>query len=664
MQICKDNRFLPGNFFQKYRSAESLLTDSIRNCAAIIDIMKHSPLPDSDPVQSGIVSAIFGKNASLPSVPVNLNCQTPPELLRERPELEWQKLSREVPNANIPLAVKEFPWLRKANSRRFSIGEYRNRFRKFLEKMHPSVFIDHWGREPKSYMNILNRCIDEALNPGAGQRASRRDLEIMDSWYVPFVRDLKFIQFKSFFLDNTEECNEFIERGNPDVSPAERKRLKNKFLLYLMMHDLPGAVPGDSSGELCDNPGDHPGNGDLSFLNSYSLRSDWIMAYNQLLISEIVHEPGLEGVLINLILSKIPAARNAFLLLPFPLWFFLDDPRLLRLFTEDPAIVISEMLEDLRITFPMYREQTIINLRMLMNGQSLTAGADVLKEYMALHGVPRSGITNLVFASLTEKARQNLIKNRAVRFTARVSSAPGLEISREHVLSDSFIKNATAAESRCYQLTIHLFDKVINDGRCSARYRAEEQSDTRSGNNSRDSDRDPGTSLAALKKPGLSAFPLIPKRINPRFRSNIDRKAHHNLPYAAMIFTSTMMAKTVSLIWVMKMLTGKHITSRDHDMIKSVVNRSLTVLTRYLNDQELWPEPDAQTAKPRKKAGKGTAKASGKGTSKTGRKSTAKAAEKSSGKASRKSTAKATGTAKGAQKSSAKISRKKSAGDT
>jgi hypothetical protein len=81
-------------------------------------------------------------------------------------------------------------------------------------------------------------------------------------------------------------------------------------------------------------------------------------------------------------------------------------------------------------------------------------------------------------------------------------------------------------------------------------------------------------------------------------------------------------------------------------MIKSVVNRSLTVLTRYLNDQEFWPEPDAQTAKPRKKAGKGTANAAG----------------GSSGKAGRKNAVKGAGTAKEAQKSSAKTARKKRMG--
>ena len=645
MQICKDNRFLPESFFQKYNSANSLLTDSIKNCCAIMDIVKQCPLPDSQPIQSGIVSTIFGKTAAMPDIPVNLNCKTPPELLQERPELAWEQLSQKFPQADIPGAVKEFPWLRRVNSQKFSITDYRNRFRKFLEKMHPSSFIDHWGREPKVYVNILNRYMDSMLDPDPAQRPSLRDLEIMDSWYVPFVQDQKFIQLKSFFLDNTEECNEFIEHENPDISPSEKKRLKDKFLLYLMMHDLPGVVPGDSYGNDTYNPGAHPENASLSFLNSYSLRSDWIMAYNQLLISEIVHEPGLEGILINLILSKIPAARNAFLLLPFPLWFFLDDPRLLRLFTEDPANVITEMLPDIRITFPMYREQTIINLRMLMNGQSLTAGTSVIQEYMALHGVPRPEITHLIFESLTEKARQNLIRNRAVKVTARVSSVPGLAINREHVLSDSFIENATIADTRCYQLTINLFNRIINDGDYSTKYLTESLFGTEAGNNFQGSDENTALSFETIKTLGLLAFPLFLQRVNPRFRSNINKKAHHNLPYAAMLFTSTMMAKTVRLIWVMKMLTGKHITTRDHDMIKSVVNRSLAVLTRYLNDQDFWPEPHAKKAKPQKKGGKGGAKASGKGTKNSGRKSAAKRS----------------GTAKAGQKSSAKTTRKKSA---
>ena len=676
MQICKDNRFLPESFFQKYKSADSLLSDSIQNCGAIMDIMRESPLPEPEPIRSGIVSAIFGKSASVPAVPVNLNCETTPELLREHPAREWQELCRKFPQTNVPLAVKEFPWLRRVNSRRFSIHDYRNRFRKFLEKMHPSTFIDHWGREPKAYMKIMNRYLDKVLDPDPGRRASLRELEIMDSWYVPFVRDLKFIQLKSFFLENTAECNEFIVRENPDVSPSERKRLKDKFLFYLMMHDLPGVVPADGSGEPAGisgkhsgthsgiHPGNHPDKAGMSLLNSYSLRADWIMAYNQLLISEIVHEPGLEGVLINLILSKIPAARNAFLLLPFPLWFFLDDPRLLRLFTDDPTAVIADMMPAFRITFPMYREQTIINLRMLMNGQSLTASSSVMQEYMALHGVPRSGITNLIFASLTEKARQNLIKNRAVRFTAKVSSEPGLEISREHALSDSFIENATSAEARCYQLIIHLFDKIINDGNCGVRYLAENPADIRAGNNFRASDADPALSFQVLQKLGLWGFPLSLQRINPRYRSNIDKNAHHNLPYAAMIFTSTMMAKTASLIWVMKALTGKHITTRDNEMVKSVVNRSLAVLTRYLNDPEFWPEPHAGKAEPRKNGGKSGAKASGKGAKNTGRKSTEKCAGGSSGKAGRKNAVKGAGTAKVEQKCSVKTARKKQSGES
>ena len=171
----------------------------------------------------------------------------------------------------------------------------------------------------------------------------------------------------------------------------------------------------------------------------------------------------------------------------------------------------------------MYREQTIINLRMLMNGQSLTASSSVMQEYMALHGVPRSGITYLIFASLTEKARQNLIKNRAVRFTARVSSEPGQAISREHALTDSFIENATSAEARCYQLIIHLFDKIINDGNCGVRYLTENPADIRAGNNFRVSDADPALSFEALQKLGLCGFPLSLQRINPRYRSNIDQ---------------------------------------------------------------------------------------------------------------------------------------------
>ena len=120
-----------------------------------------------------------------------------------------------------------------------------------------------------------------------------------------------------------------------------------------------------------------------------------------------------------------------------------------------------------------------------------------------------------------------------------------------------------------------------------------------------------------------------------------------------------MMAKTASLIWVMKALTGKHITTRDNEMVKSVVNRSLAVLTRYLNDPEFWPEPHAGKAEPRKNGGKSGAKASGKGAKNTGRKSTGKCTGERSGKAGRKNAVKGAGTAKEAQKSSAKTARKK-----
>lgn len=119
MQICKDNRFLPESFFQKYKSTDSLLSDSIQNCGAIMDIVRESALPEPEPIRSGIVSAIFGKSASVPAVPVNLNCEATPELLREHPAREWQELCRKFPQTNVPLAVKEFPWLRRVNSRRF-----------------------------------------------------------------------------------------------------------------------------------------------------------------------------------------------------------------------------------------------------------------------------------------------------------------------------------------------------------------------------------------------------------------------------------------------------------------------------------------------------------------------------------------------------------------
>ena len=528
----------PKHLIKTIPSRESMIIDQIKTCSIIMNLPGQI---NQTPAAENLLLP-FRENTSLSA---HNSSDTASGSLPQDSILEWDHLEKYLSKIKISALIADFPWLRKVNSPRFCIGEFRRRFRSFLIKMHPSAFIRHWGDEPKAYMKSLNSFLDSTIQSFKSPESLARNLAILNDWYSEYIEDLNFLEFKSFFMENAPECNEFIESSNPFISREERSLLKKTLISYLRKH-----VPGGA-----DTPE-----------NSGTRRADWIMAYNNMVISMIAREPGLEGVLVNLIIGRIPAARHVFTLLPFPIWGFLNDIRLLRLFTvRNPADIIGDMIKDLDISFPQYREHSIINLNLF--GSENTGALNSLLEFMSDRGVPRACATDLVYSSCKPRARHNHIRNRTITREVPAESPP----TREHVLSDSFLNRATAHEISYYCLAIDILRKIIGA----------EQSITP------ESRRDSCGKNSGKLNP--ARFPLSLKSIPLRTRRNIDPSGHHNMPFSAILFTCSMMTKVANLDWAIKTLTRKDVTCREKALMTGIVNRTVGVLQRHLNDQNFRP---------------------------------------------------------------------------
>ena len=539
---------IPDNCIINPQSKESMLMEHVQTCNIIMNIPGPGVKPvTSDPGTDGYGEKLSGTDTVL----------------------EWNYLEQSLGGGSIKPLIAGFPWLRRLNSSRFSIEEFNRRFRCFLIRTHPSTIMRHWGCESKKEMNVLNSLIDEILDLEKYRVNSESDLGTLNRWYSKYIRELNYVEFRSFFMKDAPLSDENIETSHPRIPRKERHFIKKTFLDYL----------GNFS-NLLQNGFRSP--------NSTARDTEWLMAYNSMVIDLIFNEPGLEGILINLIIRMIPAARHIFTMLPFPVWSFLNDPRLLRLITaENPVEIIADMIQDVDIVFPQYREQCIINLN-LCHPEN-TVALDSLLDYMSTHGVPRSCATELVFSSFSSRARHYHIRNRTVSRGAQNR----IPASREHVLAESFIKRATEQEFCCYRLAIEIFRKIIRSEEYDSEY-VEDDFDENFGMY-----RNRGGKL----NPGRFQIPL--NNIPPRTRKNIDPQGHHNMPYTAMIFTSTLMSKIVNVWWAVKQVNGKELSCRETALMTGIVNRTLNVLQRYLNDQTFRPVPDiaASGKESRRKSG-------------------------------------------------------------